>query len=263
GLDVVTSSRNRKELFIYAINHRMPLDAPASQVGADSVVEIFKTTIGSKDVTHLKTVEDPSVIISPNDLVGSPDGKSFYFTNDNGVKLPSPYSPFINPKTSSVGYCHVEKGCKIALANTVSSNGIAGAPNGTLYVASTAGGFVTFLEKQSDNSLVVSDTVNVGYALDNLSVDADGQLWLAVIPHVMKIMNYMLKDNTSKSPSIVSRVSINTGVNSFYGEKYRVENVFEDDGTVMSGLTTAAYDSKRHKLFMHGISSPALVVCKI
>jgi len=86
GLDVVTSASNPRELFVYAINHRKPVHGPAKLVGADSVVEIFKTTVGGNTLTHVKTVRSP-VIDTPNDVVGFPDGRSFYFTNDHGVKV--------------------------------------------------------------------------------------------------------------------------------------------------------------------------------
>ena len=87
GMDVVPSSSDPQELFIYLVNHRIPLgDRSAEQIGADSVIEIFKTTVGGTALTHIKTVEDP-IIFTPNDIVGSADGKSFYFTNDNGVKV--------------------------------------------------------------------------------------------------------------------------------------------------------------------------------
>jgi len=87
GMDVVPSSSDPQELFIYLVNHRVPLgDRSAKQVGADSVIEIFKTTVGGKTLTHIKTVED-SIIICPNDVLGSADGKSFYFTNDHAAKV--------------------------------------------------------------------------------------------------------------------------------------------------------------------------------
>jgi hypothetical protein len=85
-MDVVPATSNSTELYVYAINHRRPVQGSGKKVGADSVVEIFKTTVGGKTLTHLKTVEDP-VIDTPNDLVGSSDGKSFYFTNDHGVRV--------------------------------------------------------------------------------------------------------------------------------------------------------------------------------
>ena len=87
GMDVVPSSSDPQELFIYLVNHRIPLgDRSAEKIGADSVIEIFKTTVGGTALTHIKTVEDP-IIFTPNDLVGSADGKSFYFTNDNDAKV--------------------------------------------------------------------------------------------------------------------------------------------------------------------------------
>jgi len=86
GLDVVPSASNPEELYVYAINHRKPVQGLGKEVGANSVVEIFKTTLGGNTLTHVRTVEDP-IIDTPNDIVGSPDGKSFYFTNDHGAKL--------------------------------------------------------------------------------------------------------------------------------------------------------------------------------
>lgn len=87
GMDVVASSSNPSELFVYLINHRAPLGGLlAKDVGADSVVEIFKTTLGGDTLSHIKTIQDP-VILTPNDLVGANDGKSFYFTNDHGEKV--------------------------------------------------------------------------------------------------------------------------------------------------------------------------------
>jgi hypothetical protein len=87
GMDVVPSSSNPSELFVYLINHRAPMGGlRATDVGADSVIEIFKTTVRGDTLTHIQTVQDP-VILTPNDVVGSRDGKSFYFTNDHGEKV--------------------------------------------------------------------------------------------------------------------------------------------------------------------------------
>ena len=86
GLDVVPSASNPSQLFVYAVNHRKPVRGPGKLTGADSVVEIFEATIGGNILTHLKTVESP-VINTPNDIVGASDGRSFYFTNDHGVKV--------------------------------------------------------------------------------------------------------------------------------------------------------------------------------
>lgn len=86
GMDVVPSAADPSELLLYLINHRAPLAGAAQTVGADSVVEIFRTRVGGTSMTHVRTVEDPAVIVTPNDVVGAADGKSFYFTNDHGSK---------------------------------------------------------------------------------------------------------------------------------------------------------------------------------
>jgi arylesterase/paraoxonase len=97
GLDVVPSASNPGQLFVYAVNHRKPVRGPGKLIGADSVVEIFEATVGGNILTHLKTVESP-VINTPNDIIGASDGKSFYFTNDHGVKV-----GFVSPHIMTSG----------------------------------------------------------------------------------------------------------------------------------------------------------------
>jgi arylesterase / paraoxonase len=73
------------------------------------------------------------------------------------------YSGFLGVKSTSVGYCHIDNGCKFAITGTHhGSNGIAVAPNGTVYVADSIYGGVSFLEPQADNTLVVSESVKTG-----------------------------------------------------------------------------------------------------
>ena len=106
GMDVVVSSENPQELFVYLINHRpfLPIDKiNHKKAGANSTVEIFKTTVGGSEMTHLSTVYDPDVIVTPNDVLGYPDGKSFHFTNEASVKtgLVSPPFPSLSTNLSS------------------------------------------------------------------------------------------------------------------------------------------------------------------
>jgi hypothetical protein len=90
GLDVVPSRNNPKLLYVYLVNHRpQPTTAAntSAEIGADSVIEVFSTKLGSDTLLHIKTVRDPRIIVTPNDVSGSPDGNSFFFTNDHSVKL--------------------------------------------------------------------------------------------------------------------------------------------------------------------------------
>lgn len=85
GMDVVPSSYNPKELFVYLVNHQPFVGKDARKFGANSTIEIFKTKVGGATLTHLHTVHNP-IVFTPNDIVGSPDGKSFHFTNDASEK---------------------------------------------------------------------------------------------------------------------------------------------------------------------------------
>lgn len=48
------------------------------------------------------------------------------------------------------------------------------------------------------------------------------------------------------------RITLNTDKDAFFGKKYNVEKLFEDDGNVASGITVATYDSDKKKLFLSG-----------
>jgi hypothetical protein len=50
----------------------------------------------------------------------------------------------------------------MAISHMHGNNGIAGSPNGTFYVADCLGGPIRVLERQSDDSLVVTDLIHVG-----------------------------------------------------------------------------------------------------
>ncbi|KAG6862198.1 hypothetical protein C0995_002128 [Termitomyces sp. Mi166 len=163
GMDIVQSSSNPDELFVYLINHRAPLaNQSAREVGADSTVEIFKTLVNTDSLIHINTVQDP-VIVSPNDLVGYPDGQSFYFTNDHSEKVGFVRKlEYFGRKSSSVGYCHAQTGCKYAITRMQGNNGIARAQNDTFYVVNSLAGAISILERQSDDTLVITDTIPAG-----------------------------------------------------------------------------------------------------
>jgi len=262
GMDVVPSSSNPNELFLYLVNHRTPAGGKnVWVVGADSSIEIFKTTVGSQTMVHHATIEDP-LIITPNDVVGSPDGKSFHVTNDYGTKVGAAriLSEYFHPQASVV-YCHVEHGCKFAASNMFANNGIARAKkNDTFYVTSALKGNINILERQADDTLVLTDEISTDRIIDNISVDNDGVVWVAGFPKAFSFLKHS-DDPTLLSPSSAFKFSINTGPAAFYGEKFKVEKVFEDDGTMVSGATTVVHDSERGRLFFHGLSSPWLTVC--
>jgi len=254
GMDVVPSASNPAELFIYAVNHRKPADPESAPVsGADSTIEIFKTTVGSTSLKHLRTVRDP-VILTPNDVVGSPDGESFFFTNDHDSKTSKMMRilSLVGWGYGSVGYCDVKLGCKYVARNLVAANGIVRATNNdTFYVANSATGDITVLERQSDNALLKTHTIPTDRGLDNLSMDTDGVVWAAGFPNLIA-MGAHIADPSKLSPTSAHSIAMNTGPGSFYGEKFKVTKAFEDDGTLASGTTSVVHDAKRKRLYLNG-----------
>ncbi|KAJ4467964.1 serum paraoxonase/arylesterase [Lentinula edodes] len=275
GMDVVQSTSSGNELFVFVINHRAP---PAGQdprkVGADSVIEVFKTTVSGDRLVHINTVRDPRVIVSPNDVVGEADGKGFFFTNDQGSEISKSYNLF--SATTSVGYCHLDHGCKFVALGLYSSNGIVKAStNNTIYVSSNLGGKINVFERQSDNSLLLKDVNEKGQALDNISLDNRDQLWSSAFPKIRDNIENLSKDPHHLASVAAFKISANTGPGSLYGEKYNVEKVstikltkylqsiLEDDEKIVSASTSIVHDSDRGLIFMHGIAAPHLTVCRM
>ncbi|KAJ3934717.1 MAG: hypothetical protein NXY57DRAFT_629154 [Lentinula lateritia] len=262
-MDVVPSEKDPNELFVYLINHRPRKDGQDSSiVGADSVVEIFKTVAGGNVLVHLKTVRDSS-IIAPNDVAGFSDGKRFYFTNwfnrKTGFAL---QARTLLTSFSSVGYCNSDLGCKIAVDNLYTANGITKATNGTVYVASTSGLELKMFEKQDDDSLLFLEGVHCDTPIDNLSIDEEGTVFAAGMPKSLDLWEHT-KNSSHLAPVCAWTFSKNTGQGSFYGEKYKVQKIFEDDGSIASGATTVVHDAERGRLFMHGVFSHHLTVCEV
>ncbi|EMD37606.1 hypothetical protein CERSUDRAFT_154342 [Gelatoporia subvermispora B] len=265
GFDFVHSTSDPSEITFFFINHQAPRGGiNAKKVGANSVIEVMKGTVGSTKLTYVSTIEDP-VIMTPNDLVASLDGKSFWFTNDKGAKTgwSREFETFFPIKRTSVGYCELGKSCKFAAEKLPGSNGIAWSKtNDTFFVANTPLGQVNVLEKQSDNTLVLTDTITVGFAIDNLILDRDGALWAATFPKALQIVA-RFSDLTKQAPAGAHRVTMNTDRSAYFGEKYKVDRMFEDDGTIVAGPTSVVHDARRGLLYMHGVVSPHMAVCKI
>ena len=94
-------------------------------------------------------------------------------------------------------------------------------------------------------------------------VDSKGAIWAAGLPKVFTTRAHILyPTHTTSAPSSVFKITLNIGESSFYGEKYTVEKVLEDDGMKISGITSAVHDATRKRLFMHGIVGESLIVCK-
>jgi len=136
------------------------------------------------------------------------------------------------------------------------------AQNGTVYVADAKLGQIHVLEEQNDHSLVLVDAIAMDRFIDNLSMDTNDALWAAGVADGLAFIS-AFNDLKKVAPSSAFRVTKNVGNEAFFGEKLKVEKVFEDDGNQASGTTTVVHDAKRKLLFLSGIYSAHLTVCKV
>ncbi|KIY64864.1 hypothetical protein CYLTODRAFT_424840 [Cylindrobasidium torrendii FP15055 ss-10] len=267
GMDVVPSAENKDEVFIYLVNHLAPLEGSAKDVSAySSAIEVFVSSLGGHLARHLCTFSHDSILRRANDVVGAPDGKSIYFTTNYDPEeytMPIYAIKQLVAPSMIVGYCHIDDGCKVALGGMGAPNGIVTSGNGTYYISSIFGpqGYVV-AEQQEDNSLVYTELIPTEVLInDNLSMDEDGAIWVAAFPKAFDLDRAM-KDTSLPVPSRAIKASINTGPDSFFGAKYLVETIAEDDGSFLSYITTVVHDSRRGKLFFHGLTTRALTECE-
>jgi len=185
GFDVVSASEEPNHVFVYAINNRKS-EGHVLVDGPNSVVEIFKSDASGFKLSYVATVKDP-LIGMPNDIIGAPDGKSFFLTTD--AKTKGSWGRFADilfgRENTFVTWCHVEDGCKVVARRLRTASGIARGPQGEIYIANMFASSISVFEEQADHSLMLTDTIPVGGgALDGISVDADGALFVSEIPKV-------------------------------------------------------------------------------
>ncbi|CAD6884035.1 unnamed protein product [Tilletia laevis] len=261
-------------LYLYLNNHRPPVDPltskplDAHKFGANSTVEIFKTTLGDKTMEHVRTFAD-EVIATPN-RVAPVSTDSFLVTNDHGSRktgLLRSLSYVTND--GSIGFCD-PTGCKIVADKLGYPNGIiAGAEPNQYWVPTMRDGKLKLFEWQpKDQSLVLIDDIYLdgppGYPADNLSLNKrTGAILTASFSQAFKAILTHFPNFDNLTPSTVHRVSLNEGKEKFFGAKWKTEKVLEFDGVQFGGYTTAIEDADRKKMWLMGVGCPFVTVCSI
>ncbi|SPO22489.1 related to serum paraoxonase/arylesterase [Ustilago trichophora] len=255
------SAELKPTLRIFLNNHRPPLEPvtktvlDAKKVGANSTVELFEATLGESRMRHIRTYVGEAIRTPNRPAAVGPD--SFVFTNDHKTKVgASRLLDFFLPR-SDLGFCD-KTGCKIANPGPFPyPNGVVKSskyPN-RFYVPASADPNIRVFELQSDNTLTLIDVIHTGYPADNLTVDEEDNIYAASFPNVPKLLAKFKDPYGKHSPSTVLKISKNEGQDRFYGKKWNVEKVLEDDGTGMSGATTALWDSENNGFWLGGVVS--------
>lgn len=263
-LDVDSSSRPRKLLHDYPGEFH---PHGISHLRKDSMAYLFVVNHNSKgnfievfgiegnNLRHQREYGDESMCC-PNDVVAV-DNDKFYVTNDHGTKggFKRTMEDYGRIPYSKVLYFDGEK-FSIAVDGLRYGNGInINADGSQLYVATTTGrNLLTYDRNKTTGALTEVGKLGLKTGLDNIDVDADGNIWIAAHPKLLAFVGHA-KDSTKKSPSQVLRLVPQPG------NQYKVEEVFMDDGGILSG-SSIAVRYKDH-LFVGGVFQPRILRIKL
>ncbi|KAK7946893.1 uncharacterized protein PG986_011214 [Apiospora aurea] len=237
--------------------------------GGNQTVEVFRT-VGGREATaleHLESFWDP-LIMTPNRVAAvGDDTNAFWITNDLGHSQSSwkrSLSPFFGQ--GSVAHCSGNSDrsqtCHAAIPSGLSwPNGLVhNRHDGLLYVPSSMVGTVDIYEPVRSGSLSTMKkvgTINVGYSIDNLMVNKDGDVWAAVFPSVTKL-GKAFDDPYGVHHVPAAAMRIRKGPSG----GYEVEKVLEDGfGEVLPMTTSVVHDATTGRLFFGSVISPFIAVC--
>ena len=219
----ITFLKKDESNYLFVINH--------NQNG--SSVELFR--FSNDTLFHLVSFKD-DMMCCPNDLVAV-DIDQFYVTNDHGYKegimrtledylrLPKSYLLYFDGQSFSKVY----EGLNYA-------NGVNVSPSGkNVYVTETTGRKISVLDRDiSTGELKLRFTKDLETGLDNITIDSDGNLWIATHPKLFDFVGHS-KDPDKKSPSQVLKLSPKGD------DDFTVTEVYLDNGEELSGTSTALY----------------------
>ncbi|KAI1076983.1 hypothetical protein F5B20DRAFT_583722 [Whalleya microplaca] len=229
-----------------------------AQTGANSTIELFRAGPGAAELQHVRTFFAPQ-ITTPNRVAalgGEGLGEGFYFSNDFGaykVGLTRNLAPIVG--YGDVSFCDAAS-CKTVLAGLKYPNGLVRGLDGLLYVPSSMVGGIDVYAPQADHSLTKVTHIDTEYSIDNLSVDAEGDIYAAAFPQGLKVLQAYDDPLNSFPPSAVLRVRKTP-------DGYEVTKILEDrDGEVLPASTTVVHDAKTGRLFLSSVISPFIAVCE-
>ncbi|PBP16484.1 putative serum paraoxonase/arylesterase [Diplocarpon rosae] len=255
-------------LNILLINHRRPLDTvtgvplDATQVGANSTIEMFTTKAGEDSMRHVRTYTD-QLIQTPNRVAWVSED-TFLFTNSHTL------DPLLGG--GSAVHCH-RATCHNGTPHhrLFFPNGLARGRDGLIYIPSTISGSISVFSLTAELLLQHEATIETGIPIDNLSVDAEGDIIAAALPAAHKWLESAKAPFDIRVPSTVLRIK-KLGGGKGEGKRkdtgqsgpeveYTVEKVVEDDGRVLPGSTVAVHDVETGRYFMGGAMAPFIAMC--
>jgi arylesterase/paraoxonase len=246
GLSLYRDARGHETLMV--INHPK---------GSASAVEIFDVTDGADGpaLTYRAHVTG-SLLFSPNDVVAV-SSDAFYATNDHGSRTSfggQLENWLLLPRASVVYYDGNlfrpgADGLRFANGINVSADGK------FIYVAESTGRRIdTFERNPFSGQLILKNTLDIPSGLDNIDVDAHGNLWVAGHPKLFALIAYA-GDPSKKAPSEVSEVTVAGGI------PQSARTIYENAGDEIAASSVGAVDGSH--LFIGSVFDPKILMCEM
>lgn len=216
--------------------------------GEEHVIEIFEQDADNR-FAHIGSVRDP-LLVSPNAIVAV-GPQQFYVANDKGGSgLRRMAESLFRVGMSTVVYFDGDS-MRVAADGLKSAVGMGLAPDGlTAYVAETLGKRVSvYTRNPLTGALSFRQHLSVDGSPDNINVDADGALWIAVHAKLLDLIRHF-GDASHHAPTTILRHAS--------GE---TTPILVDDGSLISaGSVGAAFGNR---LYIGSITEPRLLVCRM
>ena len=218
----ISLKRVDSTLYVLVVNHNKQ----------GEFIESFKYERGF--LYHLASYSS-ALICCPNDVVAIAKNK-FYTTNDHGTKkgFMRKLEDYLNIPRASIVYYNGTDFKKVA-DHFNYANGINISKDGSrLYMTATTGHSLHTFTISDDGSLNNDHILDLNSGLDNIDVDAAGNLWIASHPKLLSFIKHA-KDSTSYSPSEVFKLIPNND------DTFNSKVVYMNDGQQISGSSIAVH----------------------
>lgn len=199
-----------------------------------------KATISDATFTH------------PNALVAVGPAQ-FYLVNDHPsqTQWQRTWSTLLRSGNASLVYFDGTS-AKVLVDDLAYPAGLAMSRDGTeLYVGEALAKAMRVYRVLSPGKLELGRTVELGTAPDNLSVDADGVVWIAAHPKLLRFLGHA-RNSSKRAPTQVLRYDPRRAD--------AAEEVYVDDGATLSAGTVAAH--WRDEFLVGALLDKKVLICK-
>ena len=250
GFDVQVLDSAKLRLLL--TNIRPPVDEnrrylDAKRYGGNATIEVFEMERSSREMKHVKTIASDA-IQTPNKPASAGNG-AFVVTNDMSGKigLRKEFDLFLGG--GSLAYCSAAGTCHVAADKGFAyPNGIVRGHDGLYYVPNSFTNKIKVMDLRPDLTLREIDAITIGMPVDNLNVDANGDIWAAGMPKTLRTFASFVDPFNVDAPSTIWRIRKRAE-----GRGYKVRKMLEDEeAKVMGSATVAAHDVRTGRLFIGG-----------